>query len=138
MHRHMKFEHSGTKGRGFGTLTRVCRTAPLFFVTPVVLMLSLGGCGPSMQKDFSRLDDSIGSLRAIQAEHTSELESIQAEIRRLSGKLEEIEYSQSQRIGQDIRVLRDDLSTLRQRVPPPPIVPSDALEADEAYARGIG
>jgi TolA-binding protein len=48
-----------------------------------------------------------------------------------------LEFSQNKRLGTDLSALREDLSSLRRRVPPPSVVPAEALESDEAWARSL-
>lgn len=128
-------EHSDNKGRSKVNHYRLLRAAPLAFA---LVFSGLVGCAANNHQQIARLEQSVSSLQAMQAEQTSDIDILKSETRRLSGRIEELEFSQNQKIGQDLRVLRDDLSAIRQRVPPPAIVPSHALEADEAYARGVG
>ena len=95
----------------------------------------LVGCSERMNKlelDVKRMEGSLNDLRSFQAEQTTKLSSLETEIRDLSGKLEELQYSQKRQIGSVIDTLQSDVSSLRRRFPPPPIVPAATLEEDEA------
>ncbi len=92
--------------------------------------LLLTSCVNNRQLD--KLQTSLDDLRGLQAEQTTEIANLREESRELRGRLEELEHTQDQRLGKDLTSLRDDLSTLKRRVPPPPIVPVAALDADEA------
>lgn len=116
--------------------SRVRRSCVAF----ALLCLAAGaGCVPTNKTatDLARLESSLGDLRSFQAEQTTEIATLKSELRALSGRVEELEFSQNQRLGKDLTTLKDDLSSLRQRVPPPPIVPLPALEADEALAKQL-
>jgi TolA-binding protein len=76
-------------------------------------------------------------VRSYQAAQTETINSLDSQVRQLSGRVEELEFSQNKRLGSDLSALKEDLSSLRRRVPPPAVVPADALEADEAWARGL-
>jgi TolA-binding protein len=82
----------------------------------------------------SRIERSVSDLRALQTEQAEAISSLDSQIKLLSGRLEELEFSQNKRVGGDISALREDLSSLRKRIPPPPGVPLPELEADEAWA----
>lgn len=84
-------------------------------------------------------------MRKIQAEHTVQLSSMQDQVSRLTGKLEELEYGQRSRfsgapssVPGAISPAPGELIVLpsNQLQPPPPIVPVQALEQDEASVRG--
>ena len=102
----------------------------------VLLALAFVGCAAgskSLQKEVSKLRGELQSLRTYQAEQSAELTAIRGDMRKLSGQFEELEYQQ--RIGKTpgISELKDNLSDLERRIPPPPIVPVAALERDELY-----
>ena len=100
----------------------------------VLLAGSLSACSNNLATDVEKLKTDQRDLRTLQAQHTSEMSTLQAQIRELSGRIEQLEFQQGQKISGDLNSLRQDLSYLKQRVPPPAIVPSMALDADEAYA----
>jgi len=58
-------------------------------------------------------------------------------VRSLAGRVEELEYLQRARLGSDISALKQNISSLQRRVPPPAIVPLAALEADESLAQKL-
>lgn len=97
----------------------------------------LFGCTAALRQDLDTLERSMKDLRSQQAEQTSQLASLQADVRSLEGKFEELDYSQKQKIGSEVSTLKDQLSNLKRRVPPPAIVPADVLDSDEAFARTL-
>lgn len=101
-----------------------------------LIVSALCACAPSarMSSDLNRLQRELADLRSFQAEQTTQISGMQAEMRSFNGRLEELEFSQNRRMGSDLTQLRDDVSRLRRRVPPPAVVPVEALEADEALA----
>jgi TolA-binding protein len=98
-----------------------------------VVVSALSACVPqvdTLKVDLARLDRNVGDLRSLQAEQVTEVAALRAELRQLTGRLDEIEYSQREKLG-DLSTMQGDLSRLSQRMPPPAIVPVQALEADE-------
>lgn len=103
-------------------------------VVIAIVVVVLGACadqGRRLKSDFDRLDQGITDVRALQAEQTTRLAALEGELRALSGRVEELEYSQTQRFGSEIGTIKRDLSNLRTRVPPHSAVPVEALAADE-------
>jgi TolA-binding protein len=104
----------------------------------IVTAIMLSGCATQdLRKDITRLERSINDLRAFQAEQTDTINSLDSQVKALSGRLEELEFSQNKRLGQDLSSLKEDLSSLRRRVPPPAIVPASELEVDEVWANSV-
>lgn len=100
----------------------------------VVVLGCLVGCLPQTKKvevDLARLDRNVGDLRSLQAEQVTELAALRAEIRDLSGRLDEVEHAHREKLG-GLTSLQGDVSRLNQRIPPPAIVPVQTLEEDEA------
>lgn len=109
----------------------------LALVVPAILV---GACSNPMQRfrqDIDRNEQAISDLRSYQAEQAVQVESLRNEIRSLTGRLDVIEHRSTSTIGSDITSLREDLSSLKLRVPPPAIVPVDELEADEVLVRSL-
>jgi TolA-binding protein len=105
----------------------------------LVLVVSLStGCSVyDLGKKVSRLERNVSDLRALQAEQTESINSLDSQIKLIAGRLEELEFSQNKRLGTDLSALKDDLSALRKRMPPPAGVPIAELEADEAWAKDL-
>ena len=103
----------------------------------VALSLSSGCATVGVSKDIDRLERSITDLRALQSEQTDAVSSLESQVRALSGRLEELEFAQNKRFGSDLSALKEDVSSLRRRVPPPAVVPLPELEADEAWASNL-
>ncbi|MCO6431708.1 MAG: tetratricopeptide repeat protein [Deltaproteobacteria bacterium] len=106
----------------------------------VGLLLALSACGESLSRlkqDINRLEQSISDVRGFQAEHTAQISELRSELRVVNGRLDEIQHSQTSSIGTDLSALKQDLSSIKRRVPPPPIVPADALEADETFVSNL-
>jgi TolA-binding protein len=107
-------------------------------VALVASVVFMSGCaGYDLGTKVNRLERSISDLRSLQAEQSESLNSLDSQIKLLSGRLEEIEFSQNRRLGGDISALKEDLSALRKRVPPPAGVPVAELESDEGWAKNL-
>lgn len=105
----------------------------------VGLVCMVSGCAAyDLGKKVSRLERSISDLRALQAEQSESLQSLDGQLKLVAGRLEELEFASNRKIGSDLTALKDDLSALRKRIPPPPGVPTAELEADESWAKGLG
>lgn len=92
------------------------------------------GCAPrggGTQDQLVALRKDIESIRSVQAEHTAQLNNFEATLQTTAGRVEELDHLLQSRFGEDLSSLRNDLFSLRRRVPPPPIVPALLLDADE-------
>lgn len=103
----------------------------------VVLCSALGfaltGCtSGSLLNDVAQLKRDVSDLRAIQADQNSRHAALESRVRELSGRNEELQFVIEKRLGSDLDTLRRDLSVIKQRVPPPPVVPVEFLEQDES------
>lgn len=106
----------------------------------VLLLVALCSSGCAIQEledKVASLERSMNDMRSFQAEQTETISSLDGQIKALSGRVEEMEFSHSRRLGTDITALKEDLSSLRRRVPPPAIVPAPELEADEGWVAGL-
>lgn len=100
-----------------------------------VTLLGVSACAGTsreVQREVMRLENSLADLRNFQAEQTTQISNLSASLREIEGRVEKLEYSQRHQFGSDLTTLKRDLSDLRRRVPPPPIVPGQALDEDEA------
>ena len=104
---------------------------------PTLLILPILCSCSSVGEDVERLDDGLGDVRKIQAEHTTDISEIREEVRKLSGKLDELLYDQEQRIGGGLNNVQQELQDLKRRVPPPASVPATLLEQDEAIVGSL-
>ena len=98
------------------------------------------GCTSEFQRindDIARLERSQDEMRRRQADLTNDLAAVNENLRLISGRVEELEYQQRARVGTDISTIREELSSLKRRVPPPAMVPVEALEADEMLAKRL-
>lgn len=102
-----------------------------------ILSLSSGCSVYDLGKKVSRLERSVSDLRQLQAEQTESINSLDSQIKLISGRVEELEFAQSKKLGSDLSALKDDLTALRKRIPPPPGVPTAELEADETWAKQL-
>lgn len=91
-------------------------------------------CTPSIatKEDVQRLSSSVNDMRALNATQTTQLATLESQLRQLVGRIEELEHSQNTQLSADLSNLKSDLSNLKRRVPPPPIVPAAALDEDES------
>ncbi len=107
-------------------------------VTFFAFVSLLSGCSAyDLGSKVSRLERSVSDLRALQAEQTESINSLDSQIKLVAGRLEELEFSQGRRLGNDLNALKEDLTAMRKRMPPPPGVPVAELEADEAWANKL-
>ena len=105
----------------------------------LLLSTAFVGCIPqSFELRVKHLESSVNDIRSLQAEQTSQIADLQSELRKLTGKTEEIEYTTNQKFGTDMNSLKQDLSSLKRRVPPPANVPVQPLEEDEVMAERGG
>jgi len=96
------------------------------------LSACVGNAGGRVTQDLSRLERDIADIRAFQAEQTTQIARTESNLRSLVGRLEELEHSRAgSRGGQQVEALQRNIEELRKRVPPPKIVPVEALEMDE-------
>jgi TolA-binding protein len=108
----------------------------VFLAVPAVVLMS--GCSTQhIEDDIRRLERSINDLRAFQTEQNDVIAALDRQVRQISGRQEEIEFAQNKRIGTDLSALREDLSSLKRRVPPPSIVPASELEVDEVWLESL-
>lgn len=77
-----------------------------------------------LRDDFKR---DLRELRSVQAEHTATLSEVRSQMRQLNGQIEELQFKSQGRA----RELESTIQKLGSRVPPPPGVPQDLLEADQ-------
>ncbi len=102
------------------------------------ITLSLASCsGGRLQSDLKQLERNVQDIRGFQAEQTNKIAALEVQVRELNGRLEELEYKQNRRIGTDLDTLRQDLSSIKSRIPPPSIVPAEILETDELRATSM-
>jgi len=101
-----------------------------------LVTVGVSGCAnvAQLQSDVDRLSASLADLRSSQAEQFADLGTIKSDVRQLSGRLDELEHSQKAGLGSDLNAVRQDLNALKTRVPPPAIVPADALDEDQRRA----
>lgn len=95
--------------------------------------IALSGCMPpnKFQPQIDTLSRGLADVRSMQADQVAQVSNLEAQVRELRGKLEEVNHTQTTSIDSTITSVQDELSNLKRRVPPPPLVPVDALEADE-------
>lgn len=98
----------------------------------VAACVALSGCSDNQaRQDIARLERSLSDIRGFQAEQTSKISSVETSMRGLSGRVDELEFQQNQRLGSALNTIKSDLTQLRRRVPPPAVVPAPELESDE-------
>lgn len=97
------------------------------------------GCAENsaMRIEMERLSSNLGDLRNLQASQTTQLAAIEGQLRQVIGRVEELEHSQNTHLSSDLSSLKNDLSNLQRRVPPPPIVPASALDEDESNLSAV-
>jgi len=76
--------------------------------------------------------DQMGDVRAMQAEHTASINELKAQIRELTGRVEELQHLSAGKTA----ALEESLQRFGSRVPPPEGVPVDLLSRDEERISG--
>lgn len=99
----------------------------------LLALILFTGCVP--KSDFDQLKNTVKELQTSHADTVSQLSMTQERLREIQGQLEEMGHKQTTQIGTEVSSLKEDLQSLRRRIPPPPIVPSSALEQDENAAK---
>lgn len=113
----------------FGVVHRMGR-----FVLAIILF-SVSGC-VSTQK-VSRLERRMEDLSQIQREQREDFEALDSQLKLIEGRLEQLELGTHKTMGADLNALKQDVSSLRRRVPPPAAVPVAELEEDEVWANQL-
>lgn len=117
-----------------------------------IVMVSVGCASKSTQqrRDITRFENSLADMRSFQAEQTTQITALNAELRELIGRIEKLELSLSRparpvdtgRVGEpsgsDPVVLQPTLPDVNGNRTPPPIVPVAPLESDEQMAATLG
>ena len=97
----------------------------------LVLGSGVVGCSAGkveqLEVQVRELKSNLTDLRTLQAQQSSDLNSIRAELRQFSGRMEEIQHVS---VGKT-QELEQTITQLKSRVPPPAGVPEDLLNQDE-------
>lgn len=129
------------------------RFSAVFMSLLTLLLLSSCSSSQPTKKDITRLDSALADVRSFQAEQTNQITSLQSQIHRLAGKIEELEYVLKRR-GQMAAGADTDMGAgtppgaggeaggsenVRpgSKAVPPSIVPLAPLEDDENFARSL-
>lgn len=105
-----------------------------FSVAALLLLSGACGCTQNLASkvDIERLSANVNDMRNLNATQTTQIATLEGQLRQLIGRIEELEHSQNTQLSADLSTLKHDLSNLQRRVPPPPIVPAAALDEDES------
>ncbi len=114
-----------------------CKRGSVLLLAGSLLGFATGCVDNKLRMDVQRLSSDLEDSRAFQAEQTTKLSTLETDVRRISGRLDELEFQQNQKLGTALNSLKSDLTSLKRRVPPPPIVPVPELEADEAALESL-
>lgn len=118
--------HKGTKK----TVSRV-------FVSLWLNLIFFSGCEQlpiARQSDLDQLEQSIKDVRALQSEMSERVDGINSEVMTLSGRMDRLEFKERPGGEGDVSALKEDITKLKKKLPPPPIVPVSVLEEDERYS----
>jgi TolA-binding protein len=108
------------------------------FVLVAFSLLNISACSVQrLDDEMDRLKISLKDVRSQQAEQTTKISALEDEVRKITGNIQEIQYSTDQKIGRSIENLQGDVSLLRKRVPPPSIVPEAEFAKDEESLAGL-
>ncbi|MBX7139092.1 MAG: tetratricopeptide repeat protein [Oligoflexia bacterium] len=120
-----------------------------------LVILCISGCaanGSKLSSDVSRLQRELNDVRGFQAEQTTQISSLQSDLRNLQGRIEELEHGQNMRMAAQAPLAQPPTGYVgdpgnnpgapyvpppRPKGPPPPIVPLSALEEDESLVPAI-
>lgn len=106
-----------------------------FALIPAAVLLS--SCAGSKVEEIGQQTKSVkndlADLRQLQAQQSSAINEIRAELRTLQGRIEELQHTS---VGKTAE-LESTITALQARVPPPPGVPEDLLNADESKIGSI-
>ncbi|MBX7143256.1 MAG: hypothetical protein K1X79_02285 [Oligoflexia bacterium] len=105
-------------------------------VTFALAALLLSACTPPVSKvEMGRVQNDIGDVRSNQAGISTQVSRLDADLRQLAGRVDEIEHALTRNTSQsEISALREEILRMQRRLPPPSIVPIAALEEDEEAA----
>lgn len=118
----------------------------------VVFSVACTGRVTQQRRDIARFESSLSDIRGFQAEQTTQITAINAELRELVGRIEKLELSLGRPVrfgdpapiadsdGGDIPpvMVQPSLPDVGVGNTPPPIVPKVALESDEKLAVTLG
>lgn len=106
----------------------------LFYSLIALLACSCSSKIDRAERDVARLKLQLQDFSDLQAEQTTQIAALQSKMRQLYGRLEELQYIQEKEVGGGLASIREDISTLRRRVPPPSLIPPAELQEDELLA----
>jgi TolA-binding protein len=107
-----------------------------FTIAAIAVLFVSVGCAPKQDillDRVTRLERELDDVRIVQAELSAKFDALEGQARQVTGKMEELAFSQqSNRLQGDVGTLKQEISRLGRRIPPPALVPLLALEEDEA------
>jgi TolA-binding protein len=114
---------------------------------PCLITLSLlsfgSGCSSTVgreeviNREFSAVEAGMAAIRSTSLSQTRQMEDLQISIKKLQGRVEELEERTSKEFGKEVKNLKSALDTLQKRVPPPSVVPEVAFEKSLASAGAL-
>ncbi len=91
-------------------------------------LVSLVGCADSRVRELEETSRSdFKDIRTRLAEHTAAIDQLKSDLRQISGKIEELQYTSVGKTAELERTLRQ----VSSRVPPPAGIPEDLLNRDD-------
>lgn len=103
----------------------------------ILFLVLLGLCSCAARVDLDSLEEDIADIRKIQAGQTSEISDLKDQVRQLSGKLEEANYTAETKMGSEVETLTQTVEQLKRKLPPPSSIPSSLLEKDESLTSNL-
>lgn len=97
-----------------------------------ILLSSISSCSLMVQRDVEQLESSVDTMRSFDSDIEYRLNSIDKELKELKGKVEVLQHANERLIEREVDTLKSDLTSLKKRVPPPGIVPANALNSAES------
>lgn len=90
-------------------------------ITLIITILFLASCAPSSS------NSGVQSVRSLQAQQLAEISRLDAELRELNGKIDEVKFG----LERSIEQINAQLGLVAQAVPAPSVVPQEILDEDE-------
>ena len=114
---------------------RNIRLGPVLVCSLLLGLCACGGQIRELENQTGSLQSDVRDVRSLQAQHTAAISELRTELRKIQGRLEELQYQAEGKTAQLERTLRQ----FGSRVPPPEGVPEDLLNDDgERIARNQG
>jgi len=93
------------------------------------------GCSSGVKNKYIKAE--FSAIRNVNLQQATELESLQISVKKLEGRVEQLEQSSDKVFDKEVPNIKNAINTLQKRVPPPSIVPEAALEKSVASSDAL-